>query len=131
MLVLAMGSGLNVSAEVATSLSTLGLTLSKDPSSKAFDLDDLNKHNAIEHDASLSRKDYDVELLQRCNRHWPRGSSCGTLGPHPELKEQQPQGTVRRQTAVPFALRIFGLLPVVSKFDQRQGVRQVDQDLLP
>jgi hypothetical protein len=60
MLVLAMGSGLNVSAEVATSLSTLGLTLSKDPSSKAFDLDDLNKHNAIEHDASLSRKDYDL-----------------------------------------------------------------------
>jgi hypothetical protein len=60
MLVEAIGGGLNVSAEVATSLSTLGLSLSKDPSSNAFDLDDLNKHNAIEHDASLSRKDYDL-----------------------------------------------------------------------
>jgi hypothetical protein len=60
MLVKAIGGGLNVSAEVATSLSTIGLTLSKSPSSGAFDLDDLNKHNAIEHDASLSRKDYDL-----------------------------------------------------------------------
>jgi hypothetical protein len=60
MLVKAMGAGLNVSAEVATSLSTGGFSLSKSPSSNAFDLDDLNKHNAIEHDASLSRKDYDL-----------------------------------------------------------------------
>ena len=49
-----------MSAEVATTLATLGLSLSKDPASGAFDLDDLNRHNAIEHDASLSRKDIDL-----------------------------------------------------------------------
>ncbi|KAH5153695.1 hypothetical protein HBH69_125080 [Parastagonospora nodorum] len=59
-LVKAMGEGLNVSPEVATSLSNLGMTLSKNPASGAFNLDDLNKHNAIEHDGSLSRKDIDL-----------------------------------------------------------------------
>jgi hypothetical protein len=59
-LVKALGEGLNVSAETATALATLGLSLSKDPASGAFDLDDLNKHNAIEHDASLSRRDFDL-----------------------------------------------------------------------
>lgn len=34
--------------------------VSTDPSSGSFNLDDLNKHNAIEHDASLSRSDYYV-----------------------------------------------------------------------
>lgn len=34
--------------------------LSKDPSSGAFDLDDLKKHNGIEHDGSLSRKDFNL-----------------------------------------------------------------------
>jgi hypothetical protein len=60
MLVKAMGVGLNVSAEVATTLSAGGLSVSKRPSSNAFDLDDLNKHNAIEHDASLSREDFNL-----------------------------------------------------------------------
>jgi hypothetical protein len=56
----AMGDGLNVSTEVATSLTNLGMLLSKVPGSGVFDLDDLNKHNAIEHDGSLSRKDIDL-----------------------------------------------------------------------
>jgi hypothetical protein len=60
MLVKAIGSGLKVSPEVSITLSTLGLSLSKDPSTDAFDLDDLNKHNAIEHDASLSRRDFNL-----------------------------------------------------------------------
>lgn len=52
--------GLNVSPETAAALAASGLTLSADPSTGAFDLDDLNKHNAIEHDGSLSRKDIDL-----------------------------------------------------------------------
>jgi hypothetical protein len=60
MLVKALGEGLNVSTEIATTLSSLGMSLSADAASGTFDLDDLNKHNAIEHDASLSRKDFDL-----------------------------------------------------------------------
>lgn len=60
LLVQKLNDGLNVSAETATFLANAGLSLSPDPSSGAFDLDDLNKHNAIEHDASLSRKDKDL-----------------------------------------------------------------------
>lgn len=60
MLVEKLGAGLNVSPETATTLASAGIALSPDPSSGAFDLDDLNKHNAVEHDASLSRKDIDL-----------------------------------------------------------------------
>lgn len=56
----AFREGLNVSEEVAKDLFGFGLSLSKDPASGAFHLDDLNKHNAVEHDASLSRKDYNL-----------------------------------------------------------------------
>jgi hypothetical protein len=56
----ALGEGLNVSSEIATTLSHLAVLVSADPASGAFDLDDLNKHNAIEHDASLSRQDFDL-----------------------------------------------------------------------
>jgi hypothetical protein len=59
-LVKALGEGLNVSAEAATSLSAIGVSLSSNPADGAFNLDDLNKHNAAEHDASLSRKDVDL-----------------------------------------------------------------------
>ncbi|KAH7402767.1 Peroxidase, family 2-domain-containing protein [Pyrenochaeta sp. MPI-SDFR-AT-0127] len=55
-----LGKGVNLSAETATTLGMAALRLSKDPSSGAFDLDDLKKHNGIEHDGSLSRKDFDL-----------------------------------------------------------------------
>jgi hypothetical protein len=60
MLVKALGEGLNVSSEIATTLAMSGVSVSADPASGAFNLDDLNKHNALEHDASLSRKDFDL-----------------------------------------------------------------------
>ncbi|KAL6712353.1 hypothetical protein ACN47E_000230 [Coniothyrium glycines] len=60
LLVAKLNAGLNVSPEIATTLSQAGIALSADPSSGAFDLDDLNRHNAIEHDASLSRDDVDL-----------------------------------------------------------------------
>ncbi|KAF2823479.1 Cloroperoxidase [Ophiobolus disseminans] len=58
-LVKGMGEGLNVTAETATALSLTGMTTSKDPTSAKFDLDDLNTHNKVEHDGSLSRRDVD------------------------------------------------------------------------
>lgn len=60
MLVKALGEAINVSSELATSLATLGVGLGSNPADGTFDLDDLEKHNALEHDASLSRKDYDL-----------------------------------------------------------------------
>jgi hypothetical protein len=57
LLVAAFGSALNVSAEVAARIAASGLFVARDPASGMFDLDELNKHNIIEHDASLSRPD--------------------------------------------------------------------------
>lgn len=52
---------LNLSSELAMGLSLGGLQLSSNPGSGTFNLGDLNRHNAIEHDASLSRKDFSVD----------------------------------------------------------------------
>lgn len=59
-LVAGLSTGLKVSPETATFLAMAGLAIAKNPSSGAFDLDEMNKHNGFEHDASLSRKDYDL-----------------------------------------------------------------------
>jgi hypothetical protein len=58
-LVKGLGMGLNVTAETAAMLALTGITVSKNPASMSFDLDDLAAHNKIEHDGSLSRKDFD------------------------------------------------------------------------
>ncbi|OCL07966.1 Cloroperoxidase [Glonium stellatum] len=50
----------NISTELATIVALGGLMTSDDPSSGAFNLDDLDKHNVIEHDASLSRADINL-----------------------------------------------------------------------
>ncbi|KAK7179447.1 chloroperoxidase [Paraphaeosphaeria sporulosa] len=49
---------LNISPEISEFFASAGLSLASDPSLGHFQLDDLNKHNAIEHDASLSRVDF-------------------------------------------------------------------------
>lgn len=55
----ALKSGLNIGADFSLLFGTLAINgVSPDPSSDYFDLDMLNKHNEIEHDASLSRSDY-------------------------------------------------------------------------
>jgi hypothetical protein len=57
LIVAAFGSALNMSAEVATRIAASGLFVARDPASGMFDLNELNKHNVIEHDGSLSRPD--------------------------------------------------------------------------
>ncbi|KAK9781100.1 putative peroxidase [Seiridium cardinale] len=47
----------NLSEELATIVSGLGLATADDPSKGVFTLGDMNKHNNFEHDASLSRVD--------------------------------------------------------------------------
>ncbi|CBX94778.1 hypothetical protein LEMA_P117810.1 [Plenodomus lingam JN3] len=59
-LVAALNTGLKVSSETATFLANAGLAIAKNPASGAFDLDEMNVHNGFEHDASLSRRDYDL-----------------------------------------------------------------------
>ncbi|PVH95129.1 Cloroperoxidase [Periconia macrospinosa] len=58
MLVKALNETVNLSPEIATFTATSALSLAPDPSLGHFQLNDLDKHNAIEHDASLSRVDF-------------------------------------------------------------------------
>jgi hypothetical protein len=58
LLIAVLNETLNISPEITTFFGTAGLALAPDPSLGHFQLDDLNKHNAIEHDASLSRADF-------------------------------------------------------------------------
>jgi Peroxidase, family 2 len=56
----ALGEALNVSPEFGETLAFLGTLTAPDPSKGQFNLDDLLKHNVFEHDASLSRADFDL-----------------------------------------------------------------------
>ncbi|KAF2192739.1 Cloroperoxidase [Zopfia rhizophila CBS 207.26] len=58
LLVKAINGALNLSVEMTTVVARLGLSTSSNPGSGTFNLDDLNKHGIIEHDASLSRADF-------------------------------------------------------------------------
>ncbi|KAF1975382.1 Cloroperoxidase [Bimuria novae-zelandiae CBS 107.79] len=53
-------AAVNLSAENAVGLFVAALRTSSDPASGAFTLQDLKKHNIIEHDGSLSRADVDT-----------------------------------------------------------------------
>ncbi|KAH7087099.1 Peroxidase, family 2-domain-containing protein [Paraphoma chrysanthemicola] len=54
----ALGKAFNLSLEMGTIVASIGLATAPDPSLGFFNLNHLNKHNAFEHDASLSRVDY-------------------------------------------------------------------------
>lgn len=54
----ALAGTFNLSPEMGTIVSAIGLNTAPDPSVGHFQLDHLNKHNAFEHDASLSRVDF-------------------------------------------------------------------------
>ncbi|KAJ4325971.1 hypothetical protein N0V94_000336 [Neodidymelliopsis sp. IMI 364377] len=60
LLVERLGAALLLSPETAMTVSLDGMRTSSDPASKSFTLDDLNKHNIIEHDGSLSRQDHNL-----------------------------------------------------------------------
>lgn len=54
----ALAGTFNLSPEMGTIVAGIGLNTAPDPSLGYFQLDHLNKHNAFEHDASLSRVDF-------------------------------------------------------------------------
>lgn len=54
MLVAAFNQYVNVGSDLATSIGTTALSLLPTPNSQSFDLNDVDKHNGIEHDGSLS-----------------------------------------------------------------------------
>ncbi|KAF9872307.1 hypothetical protein CkaCkLH20_10134 [Colletotrichum karsti] len=53
----ALNDAANIGEDVATGAFTPGLTTNPTPNADFIDLDMLNKHNVIEHDGSLSRRD--------------------------------------------------------------------------
>ncbi len=57
-LVEVLGDVFNLSPELATVVSQLDLATAPDPTTGSFNLPDLDKHNAFEHDASLTRADF-------------------------------------------------------------------------
>lgn len=58
-LVKALTEAVNVSPEFAATISLLGTFTAADPTKGSFDLTDLLNHNLFEHDASLSRADFE------------------------------------------------------------------------
>ncbi|KAL8420602.1 hypothetical protein RB594_003406 [Gaeumannomyces avenae] len=53
----AVDEGINFSRDTIQKLVAMGLSISTTGNNNTFHLDDINKHNAIEHDSSLSRND--------------------------------------------------------------------------
>ncbi|KAL9621526.1 MAG: hypothetical protein Q9160_004056 [Pyrenula sp. 1 TL-2023] len=49
---------LNIGEDLSTAFTQPAISTSDDPSQGVFNLDDLSKHNVLEHDASLSRADF-------------------------------------------------------------------------
>lgn len=62
-LVEVLGDVFNLSPELATVVSQLGLATAPDPTTGSFNLPDLDKHNAFEHDASLTRVDFAFSVI--------------------------------------------------------------------
>ena len=58
LLVDVMGEVFNLSPELATVVAQLALATAPNPSAGSLDLSNLDKHNAFEHDASLTRVDF-------------------------------------------------------------------------
>ncbi|KAJ5483238.1 hypothetical protein N7530_002484 [Penicillium desertorum] len=56
-LVDALGQALNFNGSLASLMFDMGVVANPEPNSTVFTLDDLNRHNVLEHDASLSRSD--------------------------------------------------------------------------
>jgi hypothetical protein len=49
----ALGHALNIDAELASALHNFAVTTNPTPNSTTFDLDNLSRHDILEHDASL------------------------------------------------------------------------------
>ncbi|KAJ5086072.1 hypothetical protein N7532_010843 [Penicillium argentinense] len=64
----AFGSVLNIDKEFAEALFANGMTANPKENATTFSLDDLNRHNVLEHDASLSRQDFYFGDDHRFNR---------------------------------------------------------------
>ncbi|KAF9733323.1 hypothetical protein PMIN06_011995 [Paraphaeosphaeria minitans] len=56
----ALEAALNINQDIATSLFGFAATTNPEPNATEFSLENLGRHNVLEHDASLSRADFDV-----------------------------------------------------------------------
>ncbi|KAI9931091.1 hypothetical protein ASPWEDRAFT_124254 [Aspergillus wentii DTO 134E9] len=77
-LVQALSSALNFDTELANSMWQMALIANPDPNATHFSLDQLNTHNLLEHDASLSRADayhgnnwrFDQTVFDETKKYW-------------------------------------------------------------
>ncbi|KAL1837207.1 hypothetical protein VTJ49DRAFT_4158 [Mycothermus thermophilus] len=77
----ALYNGLNVDKSAGSSLFDFALMTSPEPNATTVSLDDLGRHNILEHDASLSRTDayfgdvlkFNKTIFAETKRHWGRG----------------------------------------------------------
>lgn len=60
MMISGIGKGINFDPLLITTLGASGFSTSTTGNASTFNLDDLKKHNVVEHDGSLSRADFDV-----------------------------------------------------------------------
>ncbi|OLN96162.1 putative sterigmatocystin biosynthesis peroxidase stcC 5 [Colletotrichum chlorophyti] len=75
----ALGAGINVDPHVSKLLFDHAITTNPEPDATTFDLDHLNRHGIIEHDASLTRPDnrfgdpgaFDPEVFEETLQYWP------------------------------------------------------------
>lgn len=71
-------NGINLEAGLAGLLWEEGLIVNPDPAATSFTLEQLNAHNVLEHDASMSRADaalgnnhlFNEKVFQSSSRHW-------------------------------------------------------------
>ncbi|KAI0380338.1 Cloroperoxidase [Hypomontagnella monticulosa] len=76
--VAALGSALNIDQELASFLFGFAVTTNPKPNATTFDLNHLSRHNVLEHDASLSRKDahfgapdiFDEAVFNQTRAYW-------------------------------------------------------------
>ncbi|KAK4143081.1 Chloroperoxidase [Dichotomopilus funicola] len=74
-----MGRGLNFAPALATIMFDQAIIANPEPNATFFTLDHLNRHNVLEHDASLSRTDaffgsnhiFNQTIFDQTKRYWP------------------------------------------------------------
>ncbi|PYI23442.1 Cloroperoxidase [Aspergillus violaceofuscus CBS 115571] len=77
-LIEALGAALNFTSALATLMFEMAIVVNPEPNATSFTLDQLNQHNILEHDASLSRSDayfgnnhiFNATIFAQTRRYW-------------------------------------------------------------
>ncbi|RAH68401.1 peroxidase family protein [Aspergillus aculeatinus CBS 121060] len=77
-LIEALGAALNFTSSLATLMFEMAIVVNPEPNASYFTLDQLNQHNILEHDASLSRSDayfgnnhiFNASIFAQTRKYW-------------------------------------------------------------